>query len=43
MPGRAATGNDTGALRLVDRDLTDLQGRTAQLQVRDDATGRRGT
>ncbi|MFJ5228567.1 glycoside hydrolase family 32 protein [Kitasatospora sp. NPDC088391] len=39
QPVRTATGADGGALRPVDWDLTDLRGRTAQLQVRDDATG----
>ncbi|GLW72659.1 hypothetical protein Kpho02_49580 [Kitasatospora phosalacinea] len=38
-PVRTATGADSGAMRPVDWDLTDLQGRTAQLQVLDDATG----
>ncbi|WP_035957262.1 glycoside hydrolase family 32 protein [Kitasatospora sp. NRRL B-11411] len=38
-PVRTATGDDSGTMRPVDWDLTDLQGRTAQLQVLDDATG----
>ncbi|MFJ4675383.1 glycoside hydrolase family 32 protein [Kitasatospora sp. NPDC088783] len=39
QPVRTATGDDSGTLRPVDWDLTDLQGRTARLQVLDDATG----
>ncbi|PFG44468.1 levanbiose-producing levanase [Isoptericola jiangsuensis] len=37
-PVRTATGNDDATLRLVEWDLADLQGRTVQLQVLDDAT-----
>ena len=38
-PVRSATGDDTGRLRPVRWDLTDLAGRQAQVQVLDDATG----
>jgi levanbiose-producing levanase len=36
---RTATGADSDAMRPVEWDLDDLQGRTARLQVRDTATG----
>lgn len=39
QPVRTATGDDTGSLKPVSWDLSDLQGQTAQLQVLDDATG----
>ncbi|MFC8450375.1 glycoside hydrolase family 32 protein [Kitasatospora sp. NPDC057223] len=39
QPVRTATGDGSGTLRPVDWDLSGLQGRTAQLQVLDDATG----
>lgn len=38
-PVRSATGDDTGRLRPVRWDLSDLAGRQAQVQVLDDATG----
>jgi levanbiose-producing levanase len=39
QPVRTATGDNTAALRSVTWNLDDLQGRTAQLQILDDATG----
>lgn len=38
-PVRTATGDDSTRLRPVEWDLRDLAGRTAQLQILDDATG----
>ncbi|MFF5711415.1 glycoside hydrolase family 32 protein [Streptomyces sp. NPDC012756] len=39
QPVRTATGDDTGELKPVSWGLDDLQGRSAQLQILDDATG----
>lgn len=36
---RTATGDDTGVLKPVDWDVSDLQGRSAQVRVADQATG----
>ncbi|MEZ0067012.1 levanbiose-producing levanase [Streptacidiphilus sp. MAP12-20] len=39
QPVRTATGDNTGVLKPVSWDLSDLQGQTAQIQVLDEATG----
>jgi levanbiose-producing levanase len=39
---RTATGDDTGVLKPVDWDVSALQGKTAQVQVIDQATGKWG-
>ncbi|GAA1187963.1 levanbiose-producing levanase [Kitasatospora gansuensis] len=39
LPVRTATGDDTGTLKPVTWDLSQWQGRSAQLQILDDATG----
>jgi levanbiose-producing levanase len=39
---RTATGDDTGVLKPVDWDVSQLQGRSAQVQVIDQATGKWG-
>lgn len=41
-PVRTATGADSATLRPVEWDVRDLAGRTAQLQILDDATGEWG-
>ncbi|WP_434810737.1 glycoside hydrolase family 32 protein [Microbacterium sp. bgisy189] len=39
VPVRTATGDDSGTFRPVEWDLRDLAGRTAQIQILDDAVG----